>query len=211
MNQQSIFRNSLYLITDRHQLPAGQTLPEVVELALIGGVRLIQLREKDLTTAELWPLAQKLRNLTKRFSAKLFINDRIDLALACGADGVHLGEHSLPISETRKLLAPNQLIGVSTHSLEDISSATDQAADFLTFSPIYHTQSKASFGPPQGLERLRQACNHTQLPILALGGVKAGHVKELRNNGASGIALISAIISNKDPQAASEQFLHLLS
>lgn len=210
MSQQTIPQNSLYLITDRHQLPTGTDLLATIEQALIGGVRMVQLREKDLTAAELWPIAQQLRALTLRFTAKLFINDRIDLALACGADGVHLGGHSLPVSEVRKLVGPDRMIAVSTHSQADISQATSQGADFLTFGPVFHTPSKAAYGPPQGLGQLQQACEQTRLPILALGGLKTEHVSTVLSHGASGIALISAIISDDDPKTITQQFIKLL-
>jgi thiamine-phosphate pyrophosphorylase len=207
----SPFRNALYLITDRRQLTGGATLPETVEQALAGGVRLIQLREKDLPAAELWPLAQQLRSLTRRFSAKLFINDRIDLALACGADGVHLGGHSLPTAEVRRLIGPRRLIGVSTHCLDDVARAAGQGADFLTFGPVYPTPSKAAYGPPQGLDLLKQASQRTALPVLALGGIKTPHVQAVMSHGASGIALISAVLSDADPRAAARRFSELLS
>lgn len=181
-----------------------------IEQALLGGVRLIQLREKDLPAADLWPLALQLRSLTHRFSAKLFINDRIDLALACNADGVHLGGHSLPVTETRRLLGSDRLIGVSTHSLDDVSSVAKLGADFITFSPIYETPSKALYGPPQGLDQLSWACQQSPLPVLALGGIKPCHVRDVMSRGASGIALISSIISDTEPQSAARQFMNLL-
>lgn len=198
MNQRFLDK-PLYLITDRHQVPAGRTLTETVEQALLGGARLIQLREKDLTAAELLPLAGDLRQLTRRHSAQLIINDRIDVALACEADGVHLGEHSLPTDLVRKLIGPNRLLGVSTHSIDDIVNAAEQGADFLTFGPVYPTPSKATYGPPQGLEMLQRACRQTDLPIFALGGIKPDLVDEVMAHGASGIALISAILTSPDP------------
>lgn len=202
---------TLYLITDRTLLPPGRTLPEIVEQALLGGVRHVQLREKDLPAAELFPLAVRLRQLTREFSAMLIINDRIDVALACEADGVHLGEHSLPTAEARKLLGPDRLLGVSTHSFDAIRLATRQGADYLTFGPVHATPSKAAFGPPQGLSRLQQACQLTQTPILALGGIKQEHIAEIIGCGAAGIALISAVFSATDPQAAARALLQELS
>jgi len=172
---------------------------------------MVQLREKDLTASELWPIAQQLRSLTHRYSAKLFINDRIDLALACAADGIHLGEHSVPISVARQLLGSNRLIGVSTHTLSDVSLATRQGADFLTFGPVFHTPSKEAYGPPQGLDQLQHACRQTRLPILALGGIKTEHVSTVLSHGASGIALISGIISNNNPQKATQELVSKLS
>jgi len=210
MEQHLLFHKSLYLITDRHQIPPGTSLLQTIEKALIGGVRLIQLREKDLTAAELGLLAQQLRNLTHRFSAKLLVNDRIDLALACDADGVHLGEHSLPTSEARRLLGDDRLIGISTHSIDDVLCATTQGADFVTFGPVYHTPSKAAFGSPVGLDQLSTACHRTNLPVFALGGIKPENIAEVLSHGASGVALISAIIADPDPQTSTENILRRL-
>lgn len=211
MGREQSLDSRLYLITDRHQVPAGSTLLETLEQALSAGVRLVQLREKDLSAAELWPIAQQLRDMTRRYSAQLIINDRIDLALACDADGVHLGAHSLPVAETRKLLGPHRLIGASTHSSNDILNAHQQGADFLTYGPVYYTPSKASFGPPQGLEKLEQACRMSPLPLFALGGVKSNHVQDVMSRGANGIALISAIIASPQPAETARDFLRILS
>jgi len=210
MKLHPLLHKSLYLITDRHQIPSGKSLLQTIEKALIGGARLIQLREKDLSAAELWLIAQQLRNLTHRFSAKLLINDRIDLALACNADGVHLGEHSLPTTEARRLIGTGRLLGRSTHSVAEIQRAATQGADFVTFGPIYHTPSKAAFGSPMGLEQLNIACHTTNLPVFALGGIKTDHVSEVLSHGASGVALISAIIADSDPQKSTENFLSRL-
>lgn len=211
MNQADHVENSLYLITDRHRLPPGKTLQSTVEQTLLGGVRLIQLREKNLPAAELWPLAQQMRELTRRYGAKLIINERIDVALACDADGVHLGEQSLPVPEARKLLGPDRLIGVSTHAPEDIVRATAEGANFLTFSPVFATPSKAPYGPPQGLNRLKKACQLTKLPVFALGGIKTWNVQDVLSQGASGIAMISAIISSEDPLNTTRAFLNKMS
>src|SRR5512133_550031 len=145
---------NLYLITDRHQVPSDCTLVETVRAALAGGVRAVQLREKDLPAAALYPLALELRALTRDYGAKLLVNDRIDLALAVEADGVHLGGHSLPVAIARKLLGPDRLLGVSTHCVEEISGAARDGVDFVTFGPIYPTPSKLPFGDPLGLKLL---------------------------------------------------------
>lgn len=200
---------SLYLITDRKILLAGMTLPQAVRKALEGGVRAVQLREKDLTAAERFPLARELRALTLEFDARLLINDRIDLALAVGADGVHLGGHSLPPEEARRLLGPDRLIGVSTHHPEEVVAAGRQGADFVTFGPVYPTPSKAPFGPPAGLDRLREACA-APLPVFALGGIRAGRVAEVLAAGAAGVALISTVLAAPDPARAASGLLQAL-
>jgi thiamine-phosphate pyrophosphorylase len=199
---------TLYLITDRHQLLAGRSLAETVEAALRGGVRAVQLREKDLPAAQLLPLAMELRALTRRFGARLLINDRVDVALAVEADGVHLGGHSLPPTTVRKLLGPERLIGVSTHHPAEVTAAARDGADFVTFGPVFATPSKLAYGPPCGLDALRTACAAAQIPVFALGGIKCGDLSPLRACGAHGIAVISAVIATPDPDLAVRTLLH---
>jgi thiamine-phosphate pyrophosphorylase len=198
---------SLYLITDRRQIYEGRDLIEAVGQALAGGIRAVQLREKDLTAAELYPLALALRKLTRDFSAKLLINDRIDIALAVDADGVHLGAHSLPIVTARRLLGNDKLLGVSTHHFNEIEIASQARADFVTFGPVWHTPSKAAFGPPAGLEKLRRACTVSTLPVFALGGITADRIPEVFAAGAAGAGLISAILASSDPGGAAADLL----
>jgi thiamine-phosphate pyrophosphorylase len=198
---------TLYLITDRHQVPAGRTLVDTVEAALLGGVRAVQLREKDLAAAALLPLAEELRALTRRHGARLLINDRIDLALAVDADGVHLGNHSLPTAVARRLLGPRRLIGVSTHHPDEITAAATAGADFVTFGPIFATPSKNAYGPPLGLGALRAACVAPPLPVFALGGISFDRLTPIRSCNPHGIAVISAIIAAADPQRAAAPLL----
>ena len=197
---------NLYLITDRHQVPAGHTLFSVIEAALRGGVKAVQLREKDLSTDELLPLAQELRTLTRQHGARLLINDHVDLALAVEADGVHLGGHSRPTEAVRRQVGTEMLIGVSTHSKDEIRSACEQGADFVTFGPVYATPSKAAYGAPQGLNALAEACRNSPLPVFALGGITSERAAEVRTAGAHGIALISAIIGSASPESAVKTF-----
>jgi thiamine-phosphate pyrophosphorylase len=137
----------VYLITDRRQAP-GEDIVKAVAGALDGGIRAVQLREKDLPGKDLYRLAGRMRNLTARYGARLLINDRVDVAMAVGADGVHLGGSSMPASVARKLLGEEALIGCSTHSESELRVAADQGADFATFGPVYPTASKAAYGPP---------------------------------------------------------------
>ena len=195
----------LYLITDRHQVQKGQKLLQVVEELLQAGVRMIQLREKDLTAAELYPLARKLRSLTHKYNSLLLINDRIDLAQAIGADGVHLGGHSLPVKIARQILGSNTLIGASTHSVVEAESAQRQGADFITFGPVFFTPSKAQFGAPVGIESLQTICKTCKIPVYALGGIKANNARETLQAGAHGVAMISALLSSPEPAQAYQQ------
>jgi thiamine-phosphate pyrophosphorylase len=197
---------SLYLITDRHQVPAGRSLFATIEAALHGGVRAVQLREKDLSAAELLPLATELRDLTRRHDARLLINDRIDVALAVDADGVHLGGHSLPVATARRLLGPHRLIGVSTHDSDEIVAASAGGADFVTFGPVYATPSKLPFGLPLGPAALRLACHDSPVPVFALGGIQTHHLAELHAAGCAGIAVIAAIIAAADPYVQARIF-----
>ena len=199
----------LYVVTDR-QLTGGQPLRLVVEAALRGGVRAFQLREKDLPPRELYPLALEMRSLTRTYGARLLINDRVDVALAVEADGVHLTTTSLPVRVARQILGPGRLIGVSTHSLAEVQAAAAEGADFLVFGPVFFTPSKAPYGEPVGLDALRAARAAVTLPILAIGGVKKANLDQVLAAGADGIAVISAVISADDPMAASQDLLATL-
>ena len=200
----------LYLITDRHQLTEGNSFFAVLDELMQLGVGMIQLREKDLTVAELYPLAQELRDLCRRRDCLLLINDRVDLALAVKADGVHLGGHSLPAAVARQILGPNSLIGVSTHNPQEITAAIAGDADFITFGPVYATPSKAAYGAPLGLDKLRQTCLTCDLPIYALGGIKASRIPAIKQSGAYGIAVISALMASQNPAEAYLELLYQL-
>jgi thiamine-phosphate pyrophosphorylase len=199
----------LYVVTDR-QLTAGRPLRLVVEAALRGGARAFQLREKDLAPRELYPLALEMRQLTQTYGASLLINDRVDLALAVDADGVHLTTGSLPAMVARQLLGPSRLIGVSTHSVAEAQRAAEDGADFIVFGPVFYTPSKASYGEPVGLDALRAVRAAVTIPMLAIGGVKEANLNQVLAAGADGIAVISAIISAEDPMAASAALLGTL-
>lgn len=200
----------LYLISDRRQIAADRHLFDVVEELLQAGVRMLQLREKDLSAADLYPLATKFRTLTRKYDCALLINDRVDLALAVDADGVHLGSHSLPPQAARKLLGPEKLIGVSTHTPQEILTATEQGADFVTFGPVFFTPSKASYGDPVGLDKLQQACAKSAIPVYALGGVKLKNCSAVKQTGTAGIALISALLCAENPSDSCRKLLDIL-
>jgi thiamine-phosphate pyrophosphorylase len=199
----------VYVITDRQQT-GNRPLQEVVEAALRGGVRALQLREKDLPPRQLYPLARDLRQLTQQYGARLLINDRIDVALAADADGVHLTTTSLPIGVTRQLMGAQRVIGVSTHNRGEALAAAEGGADFLVFGPIFFTPSKAAYGEPVGLNALRAVRAAVKLPILAIGGIKKANLEQVLAAGADGIAVISAVIAADDPTAASQDLLAAL-
>ena len=196
---------SLYLITDRNQT-AGRPLLEAVEAALSGGVRAVQLREKDLPTAELYDLAWEMRALTSRYDARLLINERIDVALAVEADGVQLGINSLPVTAARRI-APDLLIGYSSHGVGEAVAAIAKGADFVTFGPIFHTPSKAAYGEPVGVGELGRVCRQAVGDLVfALGGVKQANLRQVTEAGCYRVALISDILAAPDPAAAAEAF-----
>jgi thiamine-phosphate pyrophosphorylase len=200
---------ALYLITDRKQ--TLRSLPEVIEASLKGGVKAIQLREKDLSSRELYDAAHELRKLTSLYGAKLLINDRVDIALAVNADGVHLGGRSMPVSAARKIIGRERLIGVSCHDRVSALAAQEEGADFITFGPVYFTPSKARYGEPVGLAALEETAELLRISVFALGGIKRENVGDVIARGARGVALISAIIAADDPEKETAELLSLLS
>ena len=196
----------LYLITDR-KLTQGRDLCAVLERALEGGVKAIQLREKDLDGKEIFALADKLSVICHRYNAELFINDRIDVALAVDAAGVQLGKTSLPIATARRLMGSGKLIGYSTHSPQEAKQAERAGADFVLFGPVYFTPSKAPYGAPQGLTPLKETVGQIALPVYAIGGINPANLAQTMNTGIYGIALISAIIAANDPTAEAKKIV----
>ncbi len=195
----------VYLITDRKHCPENRLLNNL-EAALKGGVRDLQLREKDLPLKDLHSLAVVLKQMTERYGARLYINDRVDIALMVGADGVHLPENGMPANEV-KACYPHLLVGVSTHSLDGAKQAKKDGADFITFSPIFETPSKMKYGPAQGLEALRTVCQEVTLPVLGLGGISKDRVSTVLDQGAHGVALISGIWNGPDIKQESFEYM----
>jgi thiamine-phosphate pyrophosphorylase len=200
----------LYLITDRKQVRRS-SLAEVIEAALKSGIKSVQLREKDLSGRDLYETAMEIRNLTTLYGAKLFINDRTDIALAVDADGVHLGGGSIPVSAARRILGGKKLIGVSCHDRPDALSAEENGADFITFGPVYYTPSKAAYGDPVGIAALKETAGLLSIPVFALGGITRENVPQVIASGAHGIALISAIIAAEDPGREAKELLSFFS
>ena len=192
----------LYLITDRRVMK--MPLPAAVRLALKGGVPAIQVREKDLPVRELLVLTGELRKLTREYGAKLFINDRVDVAAAVEADGVQLGHQSMPPDAVRRIVGSNMLIGVSTHTLPEAVNAEEAGADFITLGPIFATPSKMHYGDPIGVGAIGVVKKHVQIPVFALGGIGKANIAQVMQAGADGIAMISAIFAADDIQRAAE-------
>jgi thiamine-phosphate pyrophosphorylase len=199
----------IYLICDRHKHAPNLTFWETLEELLAAGVGMVQLREKDLSANQLLPLAQQARELTNRYNALLLINDRIDIALAVKADGVHLGGHSLPAQIVRSLCADDFLIGVSTHASVEIENARLQGADFVTFGPIFYTASKAKMGSPIGSKALMNLADRP-FPIYPLGGINDLNLPQLIAVGADRIAAISAFLESRNPEKTVNFFMQQL-
>jgi thiamine-phosphate pyrophosphorylase len=195
----------LYLITDCRLAPEGE-LPALLARALHGappGAVGVQLREKDLPARALAALAREVLAVTRPLGVPLLINDRVDVALAVGADGVHLAGHSLEATDARVLLGPERFLGASTHSLAEATAARAGGCDFVTFGPVFVTPSKARYGAPLGVDRLREACEVlAPYPVLALGGVTPENAGHCRSAGAAGVSVIRAVLTARDPAAA---------
>lgn len=206
MDRSILARLSVYLVTDRTQT-GGRPLPGVIEQALLGGVRAVQLRERGIESQELLVLARELRALTRRYDALLLVNDRIDIALACEADGVHLPSHSFRIPDARALMGASRLIGVSTHHVDEVRAAADAGADFVVFGPVYATPSKQAYGAPLGLTALQTAAR-VAIPVLGIGGITSARVADVRAHGAAGVAVVRALLGADDPSEAAVELLN---
>jgi thiamine-phosphate pyrophosphorylase len=208
----------LYLITDRKLFTNDYSLFTAVEEAIKAGVKAVQLREKDLPTRELLDMAYKMRELTARYDIKLFINDRVDITMCVNADGVHLGQSSIPVYAVREAVNASRFtvhseqffIGASTHNLDEALIAEREGADFITFGPIYPTPSKLKYGKPVGTEALKIVSEKVAIPVFGIGGIKPDNIVEVINTGAYGVALISGILGEADVSSATEKYLKIL-
>lgn len=186
----------LYLVTCR-ELSAGRTDLEVVEAALRGGARIVQYREKNLADGERFRRAGELRRVTEKAGALLIINDRIDIALAVGADGVHLGRNDLPVATARRL-APGLLVGASTHSLDDALESQEAGADYVNIGPIFPTATKEGLQEFLGPAAVAEIAPRLEIPFTVMGGIKAGNMHEVLSRGARRIAVVTAVTEAPD-------------
>lgn len=221
MNDNSRVNFKLYLITDRRLAPHGElalicerALSAADEIGMRGAVA-IQLREKDLEARPLLALARALRAVCDRHGAKLLVNERVDVALASAADGVHLPFNSIGAKQARKLLGPARLIGTSTHSPPDIAGAAREGADFVVFGPVFDPISKGSYGPAWGLSGLAAACRARSIPVFALGGVTPDRVGGIyaacdESRRPAGVAAIGSIFQADDPAEATKAMLRAI-
>lgn len=197
------FDSSLYFITDSSGFTEEDFLYRV-ELALKGGVTLLQLREKDKTTREYIKLAEKVHNLTQMYNVPLIIDDRVDVALAVNAEGVHVGQSDMPVSLARKLMGENKIVGATTKTVEQAKEAFEQGADYLGVGAIFPTTTKVKT-VLTSTDTLRDICYSVPIPVNAIGGLNKDNIDVLEDIEISGICVVSAIMKSDDPQKATEE------
>ncbi len=194
---------SLYLVTDR-ALARGRATADVVRAAVAGGATCVQVREKHGGTREFLEEARAVQAVLRGTGVPLIVNDRVDVALAIGAEGVHLGQQDMPLADARRLGPPGWIIGISAESVSDAVRAERDGADYVGVSPVFATPTKTDHAAPLGLTGLRAIRAATKLPLVAIGGVHAGNAREVIRAGADGLAVVSAIVAADDPRAAAE-------
>jgi len=198
----------LYVILDG-QASGGRRLDELLDAVLAGGCRIVQLREKTMPPAGLFPLAQALRRRCREAGALFIVNDRVDLALAVEADGAHVGQDDLPAREARRLLPPPMILGVSTHNADQARRARDDGADYVAVGSMFPTGSKISF-ELVGPELVRRVRADIPVPLVAIGGITRDNLSQVIEAGADAVAVISAIGNARDPAAAVREFLETI-
>lgn len=196
-----MFDYSLYLVTDRN-LSRGRSTVEVVIAALRGGVSCVQLREKNCSTREFISEAVALQQVLRNKNIPLIINDRVDVALTVGADGIHLGQNDMSLRDARRLVGPSMAIGISAESVDDAVEAEAGGADYIGISPVFSTATKKDTATPLGLDGIRAIRKAVKIPLVAIGGIGLDNAVDVRKAGADGLAVVSAIVSATCPEAA---------
>lgn len=203
MRYKSKIDYSLYLVTNREIL-INCNLEEAVEKAILGGTTLVQLREKNISTIDFYNIGKKIKKVTEKYNIPLIINDRLDIALAIDADGVHVGQRDMPVDITRKLIGENKILGVSASNITEALKAEDDGADYLGIGAIFPTDTKKD-ADYVTVEQLKEINEKVHIPSVAIGGINKNNVSMLKNTGTAGISIISAILGNKDIKRASEE------
>jgi len=200
----------LCVITDP-QLSRGRSHRQVVEAAISGGADVIQLRDKTASAGSLYRVALELREITRQGNVSFIVNDRLDIALAVDADGVHVGQQDLPASPARRILGPGRILGVTAETVEEALLAEKDGADYLGVGPVFETRgTKADAGPPQGPAIVANIRPHTLLPIVAIGGIRAENARLVREAGAECAAVISAVVGADDIAHAARKLKTIL-
>jgi thiamine-phosphate pyrophosphorylase len=195
-------RLSLVVVADPAAVPAGRSLTEIVRATLQAGAPAVQLRAKDLTARETVELAHALLDATRSFDALLFVNDRVDIALAVGADGAHVGSDDLPVPAARSIAPPGFLLGRSVDTAEEARVATGEGADYVGVGAVYTTMSKLGLGDPVGPGRIAAVAAATDIPVVGIGGIDADNAAAVVEAGAAGVAVIRSVMAAADPGAA---------
>lgn len=195
--------DGIYLVTDRSSLGV-KSLADVILEAVTGGVSMVQLREKNVSTRFFVEEARHIKNILAPYSVPLIINDRVDVVLAVGADGVHIGQDDMPYPIARKLLGPKTIIGLSVETPEQVAAAEDMDVDYLGVSAIFATPTKTDTRAQWGLNGLRKVRAMSRHPLVAIGGIHADNAAEVIDAGADSLAVVSAICSASDPRSAAE-------
>jgi thiamine-phosphate pyrophosphorylase len=198
---------SLYLITDQN-LTNGRPLEDIVQQAIDGGATIVQIREKKASTKDFLHIASNILELTRTANIPLIINDRIDIALAIGADGVHLGQDDIPCEAARKILGANAIIGLSTTNPAQAEATNKLDIDYIGGGPIFFTNTKENCRPPIGFEGLTNICKASKHKVCAIGGIKLDNCSKAIESGASGVAVVSAIMQAENPRATSQGFIN---
>ncbi|WP_024831305.1 thiamine phosphate synthase [Ruminiclostridium josui] len=198
---------TLYLVTDR-ELMSTKTLEEAVEQAILGGCTLVQLREKTASSREFYQTALKVKAITDKYKVSLIINDRVDIALAIGADGVHVGQSDLPAAVVRKIIGKDRILGVSAESVEKALEAQRDGADYIGVGALFTTSTKTD-AKAVSIETLMTITKEISIPVVGIGGINAQNAAKLKNTGISGIAVVSAIIAQKDIKLSAKKMLEI--
>ena len=198
-----------YAILDAEQA-GDRPLAALCDLLLAGGVRLIQYRDKKASSRELFETSRQIAERVRSAGGIFIVNDRADVAQAAGADGVHVGQEDLPVELARRVLEPGQYVGYSTHHLEQVVAADWSSADYIAFGPIFPTESKTRPDPVVGLEGLREARRATRKPLVAIGGITLGNVRDVMDAGADSVAVIGDLLRASDVGARAREFLTVL-
>lgn len=188
----------LYLVTDRG-LAGGREISQIVREAVAGGVTMVQLREKECSTRDFIGLGRELKAMLSACGVPLIINDRVDVALACGADGVHIGQSDMPYDAARRILGPDRIIGLSVESMDDVIAANSLDVDYIGVSPVFSTPTKTDTATPFGLDGLREAVRLSHHPVVGIGGMNLSTAADVMSCGADGIAVVSAIVAADSP------------
>jgi thiamine-phosphate pyrophosphorylase len=196
------------IITDRTAV-GNRALSDVVRAAVAGGATLVQFRDKNTDTRDMVEMGRVLHEITLAAEVPLLVNDRIDVALAIGAEGVHVGQDDMPAPLARQLIGPQRILGVSAENVAQAQQAEQEGADYLGVGAVFATPSKADANAPIGLEGLAEVVRSTTLPVLAIGGVTPDNTPAVMQAGAAGIAVIAAVMSAADPEAAARQLRRL--